>query len=118
MPYTDPADVTIVPEVLVAAFDEEVVFTCIGFGIPMPTLAWARIDTDLPLIPPNFEETSYNMTNEEGYVVAILELKIVGTDRNDEGSYECEGRNNILNLIEAPTVAIGRFLIEGKQLWV
>ena len=99
-----------------AAFDEEAVFTCVGFGIPLPNLGWTRIDSDIPLLLPKFEQKSYNMTNEQGYIVAILELKIYGTNSNDEGLYKCEGRNNILNLIEAPTIAIGRFLIEGKLL--
>ena len=116
MAYTDPANVTIIPEVLVAAFDEEAIFTCVGFGIPLPTLAWTQSDSDIPLLLPKFEEKFYNMTNDQGYVVAIRELIIHGTNSNDEGLYKCEGSNNILNLIEAQTIAVGRFLIEGNLL--
>ena len=39
-----------------------------------------------------------------------------GTNSNNEGLYKCEGSNNILNLIEVQTIAIGRLLIEGKML--
>ena len=99
-----------------AAFDEEAVFTCVGFGIPLPTLTWTRIDSNTPLILPKFEERLYNMTNEQGYIVAILQLIIHNTNSNDEGLYKCEGNNNVLNLIEAQTIAIRRLLIEGKML--
>ena len=98
-----------------AAFDEEAVFTCVGFGIPLPSLAWTRMDSDVPLLLPKFEEKLYNMTNDRGYAVAFLELKIHGTNRNDEGLYKCEGNNSILNLVEAQTSGLGRFLIEGNS---
>ena len=101
-----------------AAFDEEAVFTCMGFGIPLPTLSWTRVDSDIPLIQPKFEEKFYNTTNDQGYAVAILELKIHGTNSNDEGLYKCEGNNLIVNLIDAQEIALGRFLIEGKLLWM
>ena len=99
-----------------AAFDEEAVFTCVGFGIPLPTLVWTQIDSNTPLLLPKFKEKLYNMTNDQGYAVAFLELKIHGTNRSDEGLYKCEGNNSILNLIEAQTIGLGRFLIEGKLL--
>ena len=117
LPWIDPANVTIIPEVLVAAFDEEAVFTCIGFGIPLPTLSWARVGSDVPLIQPKFEEEFYNTTNDQGYAVAIIELKIYDTNSNDEGLYKCVGNNAILNLIDAQAISLGRFLIEGKLLW-
>ena len=101
-----------------AAFDEEAAFTCFGFGSPLPTLTWTRVDSDIPLLLPKFEEIFYNMTNEQGYEVAFLQLTIYHTNNNDEGSYKCEGNNNILNLIGAQPFAIGRFLIEGKLLWM
>ena len=85
-----------------------------GFGVPLPTLAWTRMDSDAPLLPPKFEEKFYNMTNYQGYAVAFLELKIHGTNRNDAGLYQCEGNNSILNLVEAQTIGVGRFLIEGS----
>ena len=97
-----------------AAFDEEAVFTCVGFGIPLPSLAWTQMDSDTPLLLPKFEEKFYNVTNDQGYAVAFLELKIHGTNSNDEGLYKCEGNNNILNLVEAQTSGLGRFLIEGN----
>ena len=99
-----------------AALDQEAVFTCIGFGIPLPTLAWTRVDSDSPIIPPKFEEISYNMTNEQGRMLALLDLKILGTSISEEGSYRCEGSNNVPNLIEAQNFAVGTFLIEGTVL--
>ena len=101
-----------------AANDEEALFTCIGFGIPLPTLLWTRIDTNIPLIQPKFEENFYNTTNDQGYAVVIIELKIHGVNSNDEGLYKCEGNNSILNLIDAQAISLGRFLIEGKLLWM
>ena len=101
-----------------AAFDEEAVFTCVGFGSPLPTLTWTQVDSDIPLLLPKFEEIFYNMTNEQGYKVAVLQLKIYHSNNNDEGSYKCEGNNSIPNLIGAQPFAIGRFLVEGKMLWI
>ena len=99
-----------------AAFDEDATFTCVGFGIPVPTLTWTPMNSNISLLLPKFEEKFYNMTNEQGYVVAILELKIHSTTSNDEGLYKCEGSNNIPNLIEANTNAIGKLRVEGNLL--
>ena len=56
------------------------------------------------------------MTDEQGQTFAVLELRILGSSMNEEGSYRCEGSNNVLNLIEAQNFAIGTFLIEGTVL--
>ena len=113
---SDPANVSVIPEILVAALDQEASFTCVGFGIPLPSLAWIGIDLDSPLAPPKFEQSSYNVTNEQGHTFAMLELRILGTSINEEGSYRCDGSNNVPNLIEAQNFAVGTFLIEGKVL--
>ena len=99
-----------------AALDQEAFFTCVGFGIPLPSLAWIGIDLDFLLVPPKFEQSSYNMTNEQGNTLAVLELRILGTSISEEGSYRCDGSNNVPNLIGAQNFAVGTFLIEGKVL--
>lgn len=95
-----------------AALGEEVVFTCFGFGIPLPNLTWTHNDSNSPLAPPKYIEVSYTITNNQGRISAASKLRILNSSFS-EGSYKCTGSNGVLNLIQAQNFVIGTFLLEG-----
>ena len=113
---TDPANVSVTPEIAVREFNQIANFTCVGFGIGLPTLTWFHDGSSINPSAKFRLGTQTTRTRSDGYLEAVLKLDIVNGDKSDEGDYECRGSNNIFNLIGATDRASGRFLIECKAI--
>ena len=109
----DPANVTVSPAVLVKEFNQNGTFVCRGFGIGIPELTWYK-DNNVITNSAKFTLTSRHLDQ----MVSESNLTILNTGRADEGTYECRGVNNVSNLIGATDTPSGRFLIEGKFLFI
>lgn len=112
--YTDPANITITPSVIVREFNQIANFTCVGFGIPVPVLKWYHDNAEI--VPSTKFKLTLTSRVRNGYTESVSRFDIVNGDKSDEGDYECRGVNNIPNLIGVTDSASGRFLIECKSI--
>lgn len=109
-----PPEVTVSPDMLVRGFNEEGTFVCKGFGLPAPTLTWSN---EMGMLTSNdeFSISEGTETNIMGYTVSVLNLTLLDTNERFEGSYICEGINNIENFINSDETSEGTFHIEGMK---
>lgn len=93
---------SITPVELVNGFNQVGTFTCLGFGIPVPSLVWtwSEGNTGRFTIASTTEGTST--------------LTIPDTGAADEGTFTCTGSNGVRNLIGSPEVAEAIFALEGE----
>ena len=89
-----------------------VVFDCIGYGTPLPTITWEREDgAELP----EDSEIVTNISNNDGghkHVRSSLILKDVSVTDNDV-VFVCIGSNNVTNVLSTPENATILLTVEG-----
>lgn len=103
-----PPEVSVYPDMLVRGFNKQGTFVCKGFGIPRPNLTW---NTE-GLSSVRFSIAEGIELNDMGYEVTVLNLTLLDTSEDLEGSYICNGMNRVDNLIGTDEMSEGTFHIE------
>lgn len=113
----------------------DVLLTCEGFGVPVPTLNWfsnnsifegsaddssgSLTEFGFPLsnVSGEIEITTSSRVNDNGQMIVISQLKIIFVMKSEENiSYTCVGTNGIANNINAIESISVSLTIQGTCL--
>lgn len=119
----DPPTVSILNESSVEVNVLDVVeLVCIGYGLPLPNLAWTR-DGNQPLPQDHLLQNSTHDGNGDSDGLPYVVLRLVFTVLSegsalDSGYYQCRGTNGVSNLIGTPEEVVVMVTVLGKALYL
>ena len=89
-------------------------FTCKGFGIPLPSIVWESIDGDFEM--ENVTISDYSEVLESGIEVATSILTFHDFSNTTEGGYGCYAYNNVTDYLGVSSFKTSEFLLAGMQI--
>ena len=91
---TTPAQVVLAPDNTTVGSGNTLMFTCLGYGIPSPSITWTKDGILLTNNSNSDRITTYEANITEGGVTLMRSfLKICNVGPSDEGQYSCVASN-------------------------
>lgn len=109
-----PANIAVVPNDTSLYVGQTVTLSCVGYGLPLPTITWSK--DHQPLRAPYLMNESEIVTEHVTFLRSTLTL--CSLKLPDDGQYSCSSTNNLSTTLENFTINIkGVFFVENPIYW-
>lgn len=106
---------TVSPQNLTVNQTDNAVFTCTGFGIPLPTLTWFNNSIQLEDSDTSISITETVEVNALGFQVSVSQLTIISVQKAIEVDiFMCSGNNSVIDLINSPDSDYSMIIVQGR----